>query len=112
MATGSPHGCSAPSPRHTRTGPPTVHAITPEALHEAAVKDGCLAQVTATGNFTTPDGVLAALGDFSLYSALTSTSTDTGEWKHQVWHMGKLVGEKVGGTDDGLDFAHSLGFDW
>lgn len=89
--------------------PPEVGSITPEALHDAAVEDGCLAQVTACGNFSTPDGVWAALGDFSLYTALTSTMDDAG-LTHRVWHMGKLVGTQSGG--DGLDFAHSLGFNW
>jgi len=95
-----------------REWPPTVYSITPEALHAAAVEDGCLAQVTACGNFGTPEAPYPDLGDFSLYTALTSTSTDTGEWKHQVWHMGKLVAEKVGGPNDALEWAHSLGFNW
>ena len=90
--------------------PPEVGNITPDALHAAAVEDGCLAQVTACGNFGTPEAPYPDLGDFSLYTALTSTSTDSGGWKHQVWHMGKLVGTQSGG--DGLEFAHSLGFNW
>jgi hypothetical protein len=92
--------------------PPTVKGIEAGTLAAAAVEDGCLAQVTACGNFGNPESRGADLGDFSLYTALTSTSTDTGEWNHQVWHMGKLVGEKIGGPNDGLDFAHSLGFNW
>lgn len=97
-------------PEAYRDWPPKVYAITPQALHDAAVRDGCLAQVTACGNFSFPGGPTADLGDFSLYTALTSTMTDDGRLVHNVWHMGQLVGTQEGG--DGLEFAHSLGFDW
>ena len=91
--------------------PPTVHATSPQSIADAAKRDGCLAQVTAAGVFGGPDSFNAGLGDYSLYTALTSEGTGDG-FVHKVWHMGELVGEKVGGPDDGLDYAHSLGFNW
>jgi len=94
-----------------RDWPPTVHAVDPNTIVAAAKADGCLAQVCAAGVLGTPDGAWSELGDFSLYTALTGESSEGG-FIHKVWHMGKLVGEKVGGPDDGLDYAHSLGFDW
>lgn len=98
-------------PEAYRDWPPTVHAISPQALANAATEDGCLAQVTAAGVFGVPD-TEGSLGDFSLYTALASTALDGGMFIHKVWRMGKLVGSRIGGPDDGLDFAHSLGFNW
>jgi hypothetical protein len=98
-------------PEAYRDYPPTVHAVAPGAIAEAANRDGCLAQVCAASVLGTPDGAWSELGDFSLYTALTGESSG-GQFIHKVWHMGKLVGEKVGGPDDGLEFAHSLGFEW
>lgn len=92
--------------------PPTVHATSPQSIAEAATRDGVLAQVTAAGVFGPPDGYNAGLGDFSLYTALVGETRDDGQFTHNVWHMGKLVGTAVGGPDIGLDFAKSLGFDW
>lgn len=97
-------------PEAYRDWPPTVYAVTPEAIVEAATKDGCLAQVSACGSLGFPGGPYDDLGDWSLYTALTSTSTDDGRLVHNVWHMGKLVGTQEGG--DGLEFAKSLGFNW
>ncbi len=99
-------------PEAYRDWPPTVYAIGPQEIVDAAKRDGCLAQVCAAGTLGYPTGPHDAIGDWSLYTALTSTSTDSGGWLHQVWHMGKNVGEKLGGTDDGLEFAASLGFNW
>lgn len=91
--------------------PPTVHAVAPGAIADAAKADGCLAQVCAAGVLGDPAGPWADLGDWSLYTALTGT-TDNGGFVHRVWHMGKLVGSMVGGPGDGLDYAKSLGFNW
>ena len=91
--------------------PPTVKAISPDAIASAARADGCLAQVCAAGVLGYPGGAWADMGDWSLYTALTSTS-DGGQFIHRVYHMGKLVGELAGGPDVGLDYAKSLGFDW
>lgn len=99
-------------PEAYRDWPPLVYAITPQALLAAAQRDNCVAQVAACGNFGEPDGVFAGTVDFSLYTALTGTNTDDGQFLHRVWHMGKLVGETVGGPGDGLDFAEVLGFNW
>ena len=85
--------------------PPEVRAIAPDAIASAAKADGCLAQVCAAGVLGVPGGAWAEMGDWSLYTALTST-----DGTHQVWHMGQLVGTQVGG--DGLEYAHSLGFNW
>jgi hypothetical protein len=85
--------------------PPEVRAIAPDAIANAAKADGCLAQVCAAGVLGYPGGAWADMGDWSLYTAVTST-----DGTHQVWHMGQLVGTQVGG--DGLEFAHSLGFNW
>lgn len=85
--------------------PPTVRAITPEAIRTAALAAGCLAQVSACGSLGYPGGPWDAMGDWSLYTALVST-----DGRHEVFHMGKLVGTQDSG--DGLEFAHSLGFNW
>jgi hypothetical protein len=98
-------------PEAYRDWPPTVHAVTPQAIADAAKADGCLAQVCAAGALGTPGGVWSDLGDYSLYTALTSESTGDG-FIHRVYHMGALVGEKIGGPDDGLEYAHSLGYEW
>lgn len=98
-------------PEAYRDWPPTVHAVTPQAIADAAKADGCLAQVCAAGALGTPGGVWSDMGDWSLYTALTSETTGDG-FIHRVYHMGKLVGELTGGPDDGLEYAHSLGFDW
>ena len=79
-------------------------------IADAAVAEGCLAQVCAAGLLGSPDGPVAGLGDWSLYTALTTTQDDTGGVVHRVYHMGRLVGSQAGGN--GLEFAHSLGFDW
>lgn len=87
------------------------HAVDYGTVAAAAVADGCLAQVCAAGKLGSPAGPVPDLGDWSLYTALTGTS-DGGQFVHRVWHMGKLVGELVGGPGDGLDYAKSLGFNW
>jgi hypothetical protein len=74
-----------------------------------AKADGCLAQVCAAGKLGSPDGPVPDLGDWSLFTALTSTQDEDG-LTHRVYHMGTLVGTQSGG--DGLEFAHSLGFNW
>jgi hypothetical protein len=85
--------------------PPMVGAIEPGAIATAATEAGCLAQVSAAGTLGFPGGPWHELGEWSLYTALVST-----DGVHRVFHMGKLVGSQDGG--DGLEFAHSLGFNW
>jgi len=78
-------------------------------IAEQATADGCLAQVCAVGKLGSPDGPVPDLGDWSLYTAYTMAMDENG-LTNRVYHMGKLVGEQVGGN--GLEFAKSLGFDW
>lgn len=92
-------------PEAYRDFPPVVHAVDPGAIADAAKADGCLAQVCAAGVLGVPGGAWTDMGDWSLYTGLVG-SNDV----HSVWHMGKLVGTQAGG--DGLEFAHSLGFNW
>lgn len=92
-------------PEAYRDWPPTVHALAPGAIATAATKDGCLAQVCAAGVLGVPDGAWADMGDWSLFTGLVGT-----DGVNDVWHMGNLVGTQDGG--DGLEFAHSLGFNW
>ena len=85
------------------------HAVDYGTVADAAKTDGCLAQVSAAGKLGSPAGPVPGLGDWSLYTAYTTTSDEDG-LTHRVYHMGQLVGTQVGG--DGLEFAHSLGFNW
>jgi hypothetical protein len=96
-------------PEAYRDYPPLVHAIDPIAISGKAKEDGCLAQVCAAGVLGFPGGPWVDLGDWRLFTGLTSTSDDAG-LTHRVWHMGTLVGTQTGG--DGLEFAKSLGFYW
>jgi hypothetical protein len=98
-------------PEAYRDWPPTVYGIDHTAIVAAAKEDECLAQVCAAGVLGIPGGVWDALGDWSLFTAVASTSVDGG-FLHQVFHMGDLVGETVSGPGDGLEYAASLGFNW
>jgi hypothetical protein len=92
---------------------PDAGTFDPGAVAKVAKAAGCLAQVSATGVILGwPDGPWADLGDWSLYTGLVGTSLEAGQIEFRVYHLGKLVGSKVGGTQDGLAFAASLGFNW
>ena len=91
---------------------PDAGTFDPSAVLQAAKAAGCLAQVCASGVVGWPDGPYADLGDWSLYTSVVGTSLDAGTMDFRVYHMGQLVGEKIGGPNDGLAYAKSLGFDW
>ena len=80
--------------------PPEVRAIAPDAIASAAKADGCLAQVCAAGVLAYPGGPWAEMGDWSLYTALTST-----DGTHRVWrkdsghHAADIVGLEDRCTD-------------
>ena len=86
--------------------------VPPDEIAAQATADDCLAQVCGCSLLGYPAGIYSTLGDWSLYSALVSISVESGLVEHRVYHMGKLVGTKVGGASDGLAYAKSLGFNW